>query len=60
MSIYDVESIIEAWRLEKMTSEQAIGKILLVVKEIDARLCEIERRIHPPGPRASRMRRLQR
>ena len=59
MGIHNIETVIEDWRLEKITTEQAIGKILLVLKELEARVAEVEKRTRrpvPPKPRPPRPR----
>jgi hypothetical protein len=45
MSAYKLEELIRLWTAEKVSVEQAIGQILLLIKERDGRLRELERRI---------------
>lgn len=45
MGAYSIEAVIEAWRVGKITPEQAIGQILLIVQVIEARLIEVEKRV---------------
>jgi hypothetical protein len=42
MSAHELEKVIKLWELEKLTVEQAIGQILLLIKERDERLRELE------------------
>jgi hypothetical protein len=44
MGTYGLQGVIRAWELGKITTEQAIGQILLLLVEIHERLNEIERR----------------
>lgn len=45
MGTYGLNGVIKAWRLDKLTSEQAIGQILLLLKEIEDRLTLMENRV---------------
>ncbi|MFL5801453.1 MAG: hypothetical protein ACJ8CR_06890 [Roseiflexaceae bacterium] len=47
MSHYTIDELIELWRREKLTAEQAIGQILQVLRAQEQRLREVRR---PPGP----------
>jgi hypothetical protein len=47
VSHYTIEELIELWRGEKLTTEQAIGQILQVLHAQEQRL-RVARR--PPGP----------
>ena len=40
MSNYTIEELIARWKREELTIEQAIGQILLLLKEQDRRLRE--------------------
>ena len=40
-----LEGVIRAWEQEQLTSEQAIGQILLLLQELEGRLRDIERRL---------------
>jgi len=44
MGTYGLQGVIRAWELGKLTSEQAIGQILLLLVEVHERLNELERR----------------
>jgi hypothetical protein len=46
MSAYELEEVIRLWELEKLTTEQAIGQILLLIKERDKRLRELEKLVY--------------
>jgi len=47
VSHYTIDELIELWRREKLTAEQAIGQILQVLRAQEQRLREVRR---PPGP----------
>ena len=51
MSHHTIEELIELWRHEKLTAEQAIGQILQVLREHERRLRESRR---PPGDQGDR------
>ena len=42
MSHYDVNELIKLWEYEKLTTEQIIGQILLVLLTIHQRLLKLE------------------
>jgi hypothetical protein len=42
MGTYGLEGVIRAWELEKITTEQAIGQILQLIAEIEARVRDLE------------------
>jgi len=44
MGTYGFEGVIRAWELGKLTTEQAIGQILLLLAELHERLSAVERR----------------
>ncbi len=46
MSAYPLETVIERWKADKLTVEQAIGQILLLIQERDERLQELEGRLY--------------
>jgi hypothetical protein len=48
VSHHTIEELIEFWKHEKLTAEQAIGQILQVLREHERRLRENARR--PPAP----------
>jgi exonuclease VII small subunit len=45
MSAYKLEEVIRKWELEQLTIEQAIGQILMLIRERDQRLQELEDRV---------------
>jgi len=45
MSAYKLEDVINMWQREQLTAEQAIGQILLLIKERDEWLQELEGRV---------------
>ena len=45
MGTYGLEGVLQAWEREHLTSEQAIGQILLLLRELEERLCSVERRL---------------
>jgi hypothetical protein len=44
MGNYDLDDLITRWELEKLTSEQAVGQILLALRALSQRVRELERR----------------
>jgi hypothetical protein len=47
MSHHPIDELIELWRREKLTAEQAIGQMLQVLHDHERRLREVARR--PPA-----------
>lgn len=45
MGTYGLDGVIKAWRLDKLTSEQAVGQILLLLKEFEDRLTLVESKV---------------
>jgi hypothetical protein len=45
MGTYGLEGVIKAWGRGDLTIEQAIGQILLLLQELEERLCSVERRL---------------
>ena len=45
MGTYGLEGVIRAWEQEQLTSEQAIGQILLLLQELEGRIRDSERGI---------------
>ncbi|NIO67620.1 MAG: hypothetical protein GTN71_00785 [Anaerolineae bacterium] len=52
MGIYSLETLIRKWGLDELTCEQAIGQILLILRELVRRVEVLEGR----GERANRKR----
>jgi hypothetical protein len=44
MGSYNLEDLITLWEREKLTTEQAIGQIILVLQALSERIRELERR----------------
>ena len=55
MGTYGLEDVIRAWGQEQLTTEQAIGQILLLLQELEGRLRRLERRLERHGERARRL-----
>jgi len=64
MGVYSLEHIIQEWGKGKLTEEQVIGQVLLIIREVkeqlgivEARLLRLEqvtkRKSTPKAPRAS-------
>jgi hypothetical protein len=45
MGTYGLDGVIQAWEREQLTTEQAIGQILLLLKELEERIRGLERRL---------------
>jgi hypothetical protein len=45
MGTYGLEGVIRAWERGDLTTEQAIGQILLLLQELDKRIKSIECRL---------------
>jgi hypothetical protein len=45
VNVEDLETVIELWRVERVTEQQAIGKLLLLLREVKAQVEEIEERL---------------
>ncbi|MEE9617134.1 MAG: hypothetical protein V3T90_09025 [Anaerolineae bacterium] len=56
MGTYGLEDVLRAWEREHLTSEQAIGQILLLLQELEERLRGLERRLERYVERARRLR----
>lgn len=55
MGTYGLKSVIRAWEQEQLTTEQAIGQILLLLEGLEERLCIIERRLERYVERVRRL-----
>jgi len=44
MGTYNLDELIALWEREKLTSEQAIGQILQILRWMNERIHELERR----------------
>jgi hypothetical protein len=45
MGTYGLEGVIQAWERGQLTTEQAIGQILLLLQELEEQLRSVERRL---------------
>lgn len=54
MSQYNLQQFIKLWAQEKITTEQAIGQILLQIQELSERVKQVEQQVRPSGPAESR------
>lgn len=52
MSKYNIEDLVRLWATEKLTPEQAMGQVLLHLRELLDRIEKVERgiRSHPTDP----------
>ena len=50
MSAYRLESMLLAWKIGNLTTEQVIGQILPVLQDMEKRVTELEGRSGPPHP----------
>lgn len=55
MGTYGLEGVIRAWEREELTTEQAIGQILLLLQELEERIHGIERRLERYMERVRRL-----
>jgi hypothetical protein len=54
MGTYGWQEVIRRWGLDQLTTEQAIGQILLLLAELDKRLQKLERKRDSPPKRSPR------
>ena len=45
MGTYPLETIIREWKNGKLTTEQTVGQVLLLIQEMQKRMAEIESRL---------------
>jgi chromosome segregation ATPase len=45
MGTYGLDGVIKAWEQEQLTTEQAIGQILLLLQELQERIRSLEQRL---------------
>jgi hypothetical protein len=55
MGTYGLEGVIQAWARGQLTTEQAIGQILLLLQELDERIRSAERRLERYRERVRRL-----
>jgi hypothetical protein len=53
MGTYGLDGVIAAWERGKLTTEQAVGQILLLLQELDKRVKSAEHRLERYIERAS-------
>jgi hypothetical protein len=46
---YELEKVLKLWEVERLTTEQAIGQILLLVCKLDRRVRELEKCLDAHG-----------
>jgi hypothetical protein len=56
MSAYELSEVIQAWEQERITTEQAIGQILLLLREMRERICNVEHRVERYAEHVRRLR----
>jgi len=54
MGTYGLDGVLLAWKQGKMTTEQAVGQMLQLLKELDGRLAELEAMVYPSRATAKR------
>jgi len=54
MSQYNLQQFIKMWAQEKITTEQAIGQILLQIQELSERVKQVEQQVRSSSPAESR------
>ena len=54
MSTYGLKLVIQMWSVDKLTAEQAIGQMLLLLQEMDERIKELENRADARRARQTR------
>jgi hypothetical protein len=52
---YGIEGVVRAWEREQLTTEQAIGQILLLLQEIEERVRRVEYRLERYAERIHRL-----
>ncbi len=57
MGTYGLDGVLAAWKTGKLTTEQAVGQILLLLEELERRVTKVEETINPPRPPTPRRRR---
>ncbi len=50
MAAYSLEALLQRWALHQLTSEQAIGQILLILQHVEERLLQLEKNATAPQP----------
>jgi hypothetical protein len=55
MGTYGLEGVIRAWERGQLTTEQAIGQILLLLQELEERIHSVEHRLERYVERVRRL-----
>jgi hypothetical protein len=55
MGTYGLDGVIRAWEREQLTTEQAVGQILLLLQEIEERIRRVEHRLERYAERIHRL-----
>ena len=55
MGTYGLEGVIQAWERGKLTTEQAIGQVLLLLQELEEHVRSVERRLEAYVERLRRL-----
>jgi hypothetical protein len=54
MGTYGLDGVLAAWKQGALTTEQAVGQILQLLKQLDERLAELEVLAYPSRPTVKR------
>jgi hypothetical protein len=54
MGTYGLDGVLTEWKQGTLTTEQAVGQILQLLKELDDRLTELEALAYPSRPTVKR------
>ncbi|MCP4359061.1 MAG: hypothetical protein GY796_13680 [Chloroflexi bacterium] len=50
MSAYELTTLLQKWEKGELTNEQAVGQVLLMIKELSDRVGKLERRLVEKRP----------
>jgi len=50
VSTYDLTTLLQKWEKGELTSEQAVGQVLLMIQELSDRVGKLERRLVEKRP----------
>ncbi len=51
MAAYSLDTLLHRWALHQITSEQAIGQMLLILQDLEPRILRLEQSVNaPPTP----------
>ena len=48
MAAYSLDTLLHRWALHQITSEQAIGQMLLILQELEPRILRLEQSVNAP------------